>query len=312
MSCDNCTTQKAIILRSKDRSKVCKECFYTLFEDDIHNTIINSSMFIEGSTVGIGISGGKDSTVLAYVLDKLNKKYQYNLKLVLLCVDEGIKGYRDYSIDTVHENSRDLDLNLKIVSFDNMFGLNMDEVVKKVGKRNNCTYCGVFRRQALEEAARNLNVDYIVTGHNADDMAETVLLNLVRGDFNRLQRCTSPVSSKHVTDDGFILSLPRAKPFKYTYQKEIVLYAFHKKLKYFSTECSYAPEASRGFVRNFVKEIEKIDSTVIFNIIKSGDNLFNQNNTINTEVFSCIKCSHPTSSSDKICKGCSFVKILKK
>ncbi|KAK6091002.1 hypothetical protein P3W45_000247 [Vairimorpha bombi] len=311
MSCDNCKKEKAIILRSKDRSKVCKECFYELFEEDIHLTIVNSGMFIEGNTVGIGISGGKDSTVLAFVLDKLNKKYKYNINLVLLCVDEGIKGYRDYSIDTVHENSRDLSLKLKIVSFDEMFGVDMDKVVEKIGKRNNCTYCGVFRRQALEEAARRLNVDCIVTGHNADDMAETVLLNFLRGDFNRLQRCTSPVTSKHVTDNGFVLSLPRAKPFKYTYQKEIVLYAFHKKLKYFSTECTYSPEASRGYVRNFVKELEKIDSRVIFQIIKSGDSLFKKGDTNNGVVFPCQKCSHPTSSSDKICKGCSFVSILK-
>ncbi|EEQ82136.1 hypothetical protein NCER_101213 [Vairimorpha ceranae BRL01] len=311
MSCEICKIHKAIILRSKDRTKVCKECFYMLFENDIHNTITESSMFAKGSTVGIGISGGKDSTVLAYVLDKLNKKYNYELKLVLLCIDEGIKGYRDYSIDTVHENSKDLNLKLQVLSFDDLFGVNMDSVVQKVGKRNNCTYCGVFRRQALEEAARKCSVDYIVTGHNADDMAETVLLNLIRGDINRLYGCTNPVTNKHITDDGFVISLPRTKPFKNTYQKEIVLYAFHKKLKYFSTECTYAPEASRGYVRNFIKELEKIDSTAIYNIIKSGDQLIKTNNT-SSKAFPCVQCSHPTSSQNQICKGCSFVAQLKK
>ncbi len=39
------------------------------------------------------------------------------------------------------------------------------------------TFCGVFRRQALDRGAFMLKVDKIVTGHNADDIAETVLLN---------------------------------------------------------------------------------------------------------------------------------------
>ena len=37
----------------------------------------------------------------------------------------------------------------------------------------------------------------------------------------------------------------RCKPFKYTYEKEIVMYAYFKKLDYFSTECIYSPNAYR-------------------------------------------------------------------
>jgi len=39
------------------------------------------------------------------------------------------------------------------------------------------TFCGVFRRQALDRGAMLLKADKIVTGHNADDIAETVLMN---------------------------------------------------------------------------------------------------------------------------------------
>lgn len=66
---------------------------------------------------------------------------------------------------------------LKILSYDELYGWTMDAIVSQVGKKNNCTFCGVFRRQALDRGASMLGVDHIVTGHNADDIAETVLMN---------------------------------------------------------------------------------------------------------------------------------------
>ena len=76
------------------------------------------------------------------------------------------------------------------------------------------------------------------------------MLNLLRGDLPRLGRCTGIRTG----DEGS--PLPRVKPFKYTYEKEIVMYAYFKKLDYFSTECIYAPYAARGFAREFVKDLE--------------------------------------------------------
>lgn len=50
-------------------------------------------------------------------------------------------------------------------------------IVAEIGLKNNCTFCGVFRRQALDRGAVLLGVEQIITGHNADDIAETVLMN---------------------------------------------------------------------------------------------------------------------------------------
>ena len=66
---------------------------------------------------------------------------------------------------------------LKIFSYDELYGWTMDRIVSKIAKKDICTFCGVFRRQALDRGAAMLDVDHIVTGHNADDIAETVLMN---------------------------------------------------------------------------------------------------------------------------------------
>jgi cytoplasmic tRNA 2-thiolation protein 1 len=99
--CSSCNTKKAQVIRPKTQEPTCLECFYLQFESEIHYTIISNKLFKKGEKVAIGASGGKDSTVLAYILNHLNKKYNYGLNLILLSVDEGITGYRDDSLATV-------------------------------------------------------------------------------------------------------------------------------------------------------------------------------------------------------------------
>lgn len=83
---------------------VCQQCFFIVFEEEIHHTIMASKMFKAGERIAMGASGGKDSTVLMHVMCTLNKRYNYGLNLELVSVDEGITGYRDDSLETVKLN----------------------------------------------------------------------------------------------------------------------------------------------------------------------------------------------------------------
>lgn len=151
----------------------------------------------------------------------LSSRYDYGIELVLLSIDEGITGYRDDSLESVKRNQIQYSLPLKVVSYEELYGWTMDKIVATVGLKSNCTFCGVFRRQALDRGADLLGVDKIATGHNADDIAETVLMNILRGDIARLQRCTQIITGS----EGLI---PRCKPLKFAYEKEIVMYAHFK------------------------------------------------------------------------------------
>ncbi len=208
-TCALCENAAAILKTPKTGQQICKVCFFYVFETEVHNTITQSNLFSRGDRVAIGASGGKgahlpagnnrppnrsiDSTVLAYVMKTLNQCYDYGLDLFLLSIDEGITGYRDDSLEvrhilrchhhwttslqTVKWNQQQYDMPLKILSYDELYGWTMDRIVSQVGRKNNCTFCGVFRRQALDRGVSMLNVDHIVTGPNADDIGETVLMN---------------------------------------------------------------------------------------------------------------------------------------
>ncbi len=265
--CALCHASRALIIRPKNHQKLCKSCFITLFETEIHNTITANSLFSPGERIAIGASGGKDSTVLASVLKTLNERYKYGLNLVLLSIDEGIKGYRDDSLETVKRNAIQYDMALEIVGYDELYGWTMDQVVEQIGKKGNCTYCGVFRRQALDRGAARLGINHVVTGHNADDIAETVMMNLLRGDLPRLARATSIVTASAASE------IKRSKPLKYAYEKEIVLYAHHKGLDYFTTECIYSPEAFRGSARTLIKSLERVRPSAILDVVRSGEDM---------------------------------------
>ena len=102
----------------------------------------------------------------------------------------------------------------------------------------------------------------------------------MRGDIARLGRCTAVTTQGEDT-------IKRSKPFKYAYEKEIVMYAYFKKLTYFSTECIYSPDgkslsspsasvfaddiAYRGHARVFLKDLEAIRPSAIIDIIHSGE-----------------------------------------
>lgn len=292
---------RAILKRPKTGDAQCKECFFRSFELEIHHTITSSNLFDKCTTVAIAASGGKDSTVLAYVIKLLNERYKYGLKLILLSIDEGITGYRDDSLETVKQNRDDYEMDLKILSYEELYGWTMDRIVGEIGRTNNCTFCGVFRRQALDRGAEMLKVDCIATGHNADDIAETVLMNILRGDTARLSRCTNIKTE----GEG---SIPRVKPLKYTYEKEIVMYAHFKKLVYFSTECIFAPNSYRGHARKYLKDLEKIRPSVIMDIIYSGEQLRFKETTKIPERGTCNRCGFV--SSQKICKACVLLEGL--
>ena len=149
-----------------------------------------------------------------------------------------------------------------------------------------------------------IKADKIITGHNADDIAETVYMNILRGDFFRLAKCVDIV-----TGAGDIL--PRCKPFKYTYEKEIVMYAHFKKLDYFSTECIYYPNSYRGYVRELIKDLERTRPSTIIDIIHSGESLKIDTSMVKLpQKRNCSKCGFI--SSNEICKACELLDGLNK
>ncbi|EEA05069.1 PP-loop family protein [Cryptosporidium muris RN66] len=326
---------RPVMRRCESGQLNCKYCFLSAFEEEVHEYITSYKMFSPGEVVAIGISGGKDSSVLLNVMYELNKRKEYGLDLRLVAIDEGIKGYRDDALKVVNFQKDYYDLPLTILQFQDLFGTTMDDIRLKAGKSNSCTFCGVFRRRSLDVGGNLSGADKLCTGHNADDAAETVLLNILRGDLNRLQRCTNPITSTEIKQSqdnevvmglGTLRSIPRVKPLMYCFEKEIVLYAYYSNLRYFSTECKYSVDAYRGFAREFIRQIEGIKCKYVTNFIRAAENFniaainrdkssTNENKNNLPRIYAqqvvqrCTLCGYMSSA--RVCKGCLLLETLR-
>lgn len=57
--CDSCKAAKARVRRSASRVCLCCDCFFREFENEVHETIVNTKLFNRGEKIAIAVSGGK-------------------------------------------------------------------------------------------------------------------------------------------------------------------------------------------------------------------------------------------------------------
>jgi len=256
----------------------------------------------EDKTVAVGVSGGKDSFSLLYFMNKIaEKKRQINIKVV--SVDEGIKGYRD--LKHVKDYCKERGVELHVYSFKEEFGMSLDQMVKKTDLKP-CSVCGVLRRFLLNSKARELKADRIVTGHNLDDEAQSVLMNQFRGSMERSARL-GPVTGI-VADSRFVR---RVKPFYFLTEREITAYCFLRALPVEFGECPYAHSSYRGGIRDMLNEFTARHKQTKHAIINSFLSILPllKKDFAEVEIKGCKNCGEPCSG--ETCKVCDFIKSLK-
>ena len=316
MLCEHCKKEKVNMKRPETGEKLCKSCFSFAFEEEVYQTIQRFELIKKGDVVAIGVSGGKDSTVLMHILHVLNQRHSMGFQIQLVCIDEGITGYRDNALDTVKKNSEIYNLPLTILSFSDLFnGWTLDDIFKATKTKETCTYCGIFRRRSLDIGAQRVGATKVAVGHNADDVAETILLNVLRGDTVRYFRSvdvkTDGIEQKHEAGNEQTLTIaPRIKPFALQNQKEIVLYAHYNKLLYYAVECPYARTAFRRFPRGYLVKKLVSDPGVMRRMIEGSIRYQTQVplQQSESEIKYCQKCG--AASNHDVCMACKLLERL--
>jgi uncharacterized protein (TIGR00269 family) len=290
MLCSKCR-RKAVVYQRYSGLHLCRTHFDADFEAKAKRAIRGHRWISPGDRIGVAMSGGKDSSALLFFLDKLVGKRK-DVELVAITIDEGIEGYRDPHI-AGHIAER-LGVRHITVSFREMFGMTVDEIVRKKGDRLSCSYCGVLRRQCLNRTAKEHGVNRLALGFNLDDEAQSVLMNVLRGDVDRLIRPMQPVQ-------GLI---SRIKPFMYIPEREVALYAFYHVEGIETGKCPYAATALRSDVRKLLNDYAWLHPSARYSLVNLGENLGKTGKICCDTLDVCAGCGEPVIG---LCKSCQMI-----
>ena len=282
-----CTCGKvAVYFRVNEGRHYCSGCLTRQIERNFTRTVSKENMVKKGDKIAVGVSGGKDSMVLLHLMNKLRKKVP--IKIFAITIDEGIKGYRNKSLAIVKGLTKSLEIEYHVFSFKDEIGASLDELKES----KFCTKCGVFRRYLLNKKSRELGATKLAVGHNLDDEAQSIMMNVMRGDVDRIKRKSG--------SNKFVL---RIKPLKNIPEKELVAYAVVNKIPYFEGECPYSFDNVRRDVQAIINEMEAKHPGTKNQIVKFGEKVTFVKDSQN--IKDCLKCGEP--SSQEVCKACQLL-----
>nr|WP_303716874.1 TIGR00269 family protein [Methanoculleus marisnigri] len=242
--CSLCNEPAVVRLIEPER-RLCAAHFIENVEARVFAAMERERMISPGDRIAVGLSGGKDSTALLLLLHRFLPTS--GATLVAVTVDEGIAGYREETLKAAKDLTDELGIEHVIVGFADLFGDDLDTIL--VGREaQGCTVCGVLRRRALTEAVKRVGATKLATGHNLDDEAQSVLMNVLRGDLPRLRQDTSTGQPGHF--------VPRIKPLAVLSEKEITTYLLLRGYFRDLPECPYAGTALRSEVRTMLAGLE--------------------------------------------------------
>lgn len=207
------------------------------------------NMIMPNDRIMIGISGGKDSLLLALALATLLRRSPAKFGLAACLVDQ-TDGVME--TDKVAAYMDALEIPLKIINHPTY------KIIDIRGERSPCSLCANMRRGILANAAKESECNVMALGHHKDDAVETVLLNMFYG--GRF-KCYHPNLYMSRTDIRVI------RPFAYVGEKRITTEALRLSLPIVSACCPYDAGSKRAAAKEILAKLEESIPEIKSNVI---------------------------------------------
>lgn len=154
------------------------------YYNPIRKAILNYGMIQPGETIAIGLSGGKDSTTLLYLLETIRQQGRLGFDFTIhpMILDMGM----EMDLTPLKDFCRELGYTLDIVPTD------IAKIVFDIRQEKNpCSLCANLRRGILYQTAKERGCSKVALGHHLDDAIETFMMNwLFHGEFRSFEPMT--------------------------------------------------------------------------------------------------------------------------
>ncbi len=184
----------------------------------------------EGDRIAVCISGGKDSMLLAKLMQELRRRSDVPFEVVYLVMDPG------YS----QENRRKIEENARLMRVPiTVFETDIFAAADSAGRDNSACYlCARMRRGHLYSKARDLGCNKIALGHHFSDVIETTLLGMFYG--SQLQGMMPKLRSKNFPGMELI------RPMYCIHEDDILAWKQYNGLDFIQCACRFTEKTGPG------------------------------------------------------------------
>lgn len=209
----------------------------------MRRAIQDYKMIEDGDRIFVGLSGGKDSTLLLRALAEYRRFSPEHYTLEAITIDMGLEQTKQEEMDALIAMCKELGVEHHLVKTD------IAEIIFEARKEQNpCSLCAKMRRGALNNEIIRLGGGKLALGHNADDVAETMLLSLLyEGRFS----CFAPTA--YMDKKGISL----IRPFIYSEEYDIKATVARLGLPIVNNPCPMNHESQREYMKGLIKTICK-------------------------------------------------------
>ncbi len=217
------------------------------------------SLIEENDTIGVCISGGKDSMLMAVCFALLKKYSDFHFDVHFIAMDPG---YNAENAERLRENARLLDIPL------HYFNAPIFNYVYKQERGSPCYLCARMRRGYLYKEAKSLGCNKIALGHHFDDVIETVMMSvLYQGSFQ-----TMMPKLRSTNYEGMEL----IRPLYHVRESDIIAWSKYNSLEFLRCACRFTEheeeheeDSKRRYIKRLIARIKKDNPSADANIFHS-------------------------------------------
>ena len=190
-----------------------------------------------GDKIAVGLSGGKDSSALLYIMKALQRELPVHFEIQPVTVSLGW----DVDLTPLKALCESLDLKLQVKETE------IAQIIFDVRKEKNpCALCAKMRSGALHDAALELGCQKVALGHHLDDVIETYFMNLIfTGNISTFQP-KSFLDRKGIT---------LIRPMVFLQEKITAKIVHNKRLPVLANPCPANKQTKREEMKDLVTEL---------------------------------------------------------